>query len=293
MHGLVGKNELHRDNSESGEDSLLAEAAELRALPTFPQAVRNYTAGLARFRESLRLFNKLLAQEARFRTVRYLLYLDADRARFGPDGGASYGRLLELCTRRQEISPRVLKTMLALLTLSGFVTIRRGKTDRRLTFYHPTERMMGFARQRIGNAADALDLLQPQLQRARMLQDDPHFVQRTLTAAGREHVTATPPTDRMPEFIAFFGGREGAAPVVFSIMLADMQQTPTPSRAHIAARFGLSKTQVSNIITEGTALGFFALDTAAVPTPTPHLHESYQRWISIELAYHARHMQPV
>jgi hypothetical protein len=293
MHGLARKNEAHRDISKSGEDSLLAEAAELRALPAFPQAVQNYTAGLAGFRESLRLFNKLLAQETRFRTVRYLLYLDADRERFGPDGGASYGRLLQLCTRRQEISPRVLKTMLALLTLSGFVTIRRGETDRRLTFYHPTDRMMGFARQRIGNAADTLDLLQPQLQRARMLQDDPRFVQRTLIAAGREHITATPPTDRMPEFIAFFGGHEGAAPVVFSIMLGDMQRTPTPSRAQIAARFGLSKTQVSNIITEGAALGFFTLDTAGVPTPTPHLRDSYQRWISIELAYHARHMQPM
>ena len=46
-----------------------------------------------------------------------------------------------MCSRRAEVSPRVLKTVPALLQLTGFVKARRGPTDRHSKFYQPTERM--------------------------------------------------------------------------------------------------------------------------------------------------------
>src|SRR5260370_42328526 len=120
------------------QDELAAHAARLVALHAFPRAVREYTVGLARFRESPRLANKLISYDTRWRVVGYLLYLAADRERFGADGGATYGRLLEICTRRQEVSPRVLKTMLALLKLPGCVETITSATGRRSKFYRPT-----------------------------------------------------------------------------------------------------------------------------------------------------------
>lgn len=290
MHCLAGENESQLPLANRSADPLLAEAARLRSQPAFPQAVRAYTDGLAHFRDALRLANKLLSQETRFRTVRYLLYLDADSEQYGPDGGATYGRLLELCTRRNEISPRVLKTMLALLTITGFVETRRSESDRRLKFYRPTARMMHFVRQRVANAVNALDILQPEMRRAQLLRDDPEFIRRLLASAGRAHISGEPPADRMPEFMAFFGGREGAAPIVFILVLADIDGTAPPSRAEIARRFGLSKSQVSNVIAQGVQLGYFALDAAAMPSATPELRNDFDRWISIELAFHARHM---
>lgn len=276
----------------SGEDRLLADADRLRASPAFPQAVREYTLGLARFREAPRLVNKIMSYETRFRVTGYLLYLHADRDMFGPDGGATYGKLFELCTRRQEVSPRVLKTTLAMLKLAGFVETLRSDTDRRSKFYHPTARMYDFINQWLTYAVNALDVLQPEMRRAQLLRNDPHFVDRFLVAGGRDHVAGEPPADRMPEFIAFFGGREGAAAVILAVILADIDGAPPPSRAPIAKRFGLSKTQVSNIIGEGVRLGFLALDDAGVPASTRQLSDSYRRWISIELAFYARHMQP-
>jgi hypothetical protein len=74
-------------------DPLPAYAAQPSALPRFPQAMREYIIGSARFRESPRLLNKLVSHDARWRVVGYLLYLAVDRERFGPAGGASYGRL--------------------------------------------------------------------------------------------------------------------------------------------------------------------------------------------------------
>jgi hypothetical protein len=280
------------EDSPSSEDLLLKEAAALRAQPAFEQAVREYTQGLARFREAPRIINKITSYESRFRVVGYLLYLHVDRERFGADGGATYARLLELCTRRQEVSPRVLKTTLTLLKLTRFIDVQRNAADRRSSYYRPTARMYDFIRQWLAYAVASLDALQPQLQRARLLRDDPTFIDRFLVAGGRDHIEAEPPADRMPEFIAFFGHREGAGAVILAVMLAFLERTSLPSRQHIARRFGLSKAQVSNLIGEGARLGFFSVDDSGIPISTPRLHDHYRRWISIELAFYARHMQP-
>ncbi len=92
--------------------------------------------------------------------------------------------------------------------------------------------------------------------------------------------------------MALYGARDGAGAVVLTVMLADIDGTPVPSRAAIAKRFGLSKTQVSNIMALGEAQGFFTLDDIGVPAATQRLRDSYASWISIELAFYARHMQP-
>jgi hypothetical protein len=274
------------------QDELIAHAARLLALPAFPQAVREYTVGLARFRESPRLANKLISYDTRWRVVGYLLYLAADRELFGPQGGATYGRMLEICTRRQEVSPRVLKTMLALLKFTGFVETVRSAADRRSKMYRPTARMDAFVNLWLSYAVGALDILEPQMQRTRMLRDDRGFAERFLVSGGRDHLTGTPPADRMPDFIAFYGARDGAGAAVLSVMQADIDGTPVPSRAAIAKKFGLSKTQVSNVMAIGEAQGFFTLDSAGVPAATSRLRDSYGSWISIELAFYARHMQP-
>jgi DNA-binding MarR family transcriptional regulator len=274
------------------QDELSAHAARLAALPTFRHAVREYTIGLARFRESPRLANKLISYDTRWRVVGYLLYLAADRELFGPEGGATYGRMLEICTRRQEVSPRVLKTMLALLKFTGFVETVRSSTDRRSKMYRPTARMGEFVNRWLSYAVGALDILEPEMQRTRMLREDPGFPDRFLVSGGRDHLAGTPPADRMPDFIAFYGARDGAGAAVLAVMLADIDGTPVPSRAAIAKKFGLSKTQVSNVMAVGEAKGFFTLDDAGVPAATQYLRDSYGRWISIELAFYARHMRP-
>ena len=273
-------------------DELIAHAARLLALPAFPRAVREYTVGLARFRESPRLANKLISYDTRWRVVGYLLYLAADRELFGPEGGATYGRMLDICTRRREVSPRVLKTMLALLKFTGFVETVRSDADRRSKIYRPTARMDQFVNLWLSYAVSALEILEPDMQRTPMLREDPGFPDRFLVSGGRDHLANTPPADRMPEFMALYGARDGAGAAVLSVMLADIDGTPVPSRAAIANRFGLSKTQVSNVLTVGEAKGFFTLDGAGVPAATQRLRDNYASWISIELAFYARHMQP-
>lgn len=271
-------------------DPLLVAAAHYRSLLTFPAAVRHYTAALAGFRERTRLVNKLMAYQSRFRLVGYLLHLHAVNQLSGDGHGVSYGSLFELCVRRGEVSPRVIKTMLSLLSLGGFVETARSAGDRRVKLYRPTARMMEFARSWFGHTAATLDVLEPEARRSERLRNDPAFLLGFLVSAGHEHADEPPPADRMPEFIGFFGTMEGAGAVVSAVSLADIDGVPAPSRAALARQFGLSKTQVSKVIEAGVGLDYFQLDALAVPSPTERLRRDYQRWISIELGFCARHL---
>jgi hypothetical protein len=280
---------IHTSNGAPG-DALLAEAAMLRAHPAYAAALAAYTAGLVRFRQSSRLINKLSAHEVRFRVVGYLLHLSAVSRDEARDGGVPYGRLHELAVASGEVSPRVLKTMLALMRLAGFVDSWRDAGDRRVTVYRPTDRMLGFARQWFLHAAQALDRVDPSACREARLAGDAAFLNRLLVTAGRDHADG-PPAGRMPEFIAFFGGREGANAVVARLLLAESGPATVSSRAALAREFWLSRTQVSDVIAEGVRIGYLDLDRRSLPTATDRLREQFARWVSIELAFYARHMR--
>jgi hypothetical protein len=273
-------------------DLLMAQAERFAAMPAFDEAVRAYIAGMTGFRRSNRLMNKLISSHARWRLAGYLLYLHADRERFGPDGGATYGNLLEMCSRPPEISPRVLKTMLALLQFTGFVAATRHNSDGRSKIYKPTPRMRDFMQPWLHYATGTLDILEPDLRRARLWNDDPGFVDRFLVSSGRAHETAKPLVERMPEWVAFFGTREGAGAVVLAIMRADIDGAAVPSRAELAKAFGLSKTQVTKTLQLGETEGYFMLDADGVPAATDFLRATFRQWVSTELAFYAQHMQP-
>jgi hypothetical protein len=273
-------------------DPLLAQATRFAAMPAFEAALRAYITGVTGFRRSNRLINKLVSYHARFRLAGYLLYLHADRERFGPDGGATYGNLLAMCNRPPEIGPRVLKTMLALLQFTGMVKAKHNSGDRRSKIYQPTPHMQGFMQPWLHYATSTLDILEPEMHRARMWQDDPGFVDRFLVSSGRAHETAKPLVERMPEWVAFFGMRDGAIAVTLPIMQADIDGAAVPSRAEIAKTFGLSKTQVTKVLQLGKTQGYFAFDAAGVPAATEFLRTTFRQWVAIELAFYAQHMQP-
>ncbi len=273
-------------------DPLVARAERFAAMPAFDAAVRAYITGMTGFRRSNRVINKLVSYHARWRLAGYLLYLHADRERFGPDGGATYSNLLAMCNRPPQISSRVLKTMLALLQFTGFVAAKHHSGDRRSKIYQPTPRMQSFMQPWLRYATGTLDLLEPEVGRARLLQDDPAFVDRFLVSSGRAHETAKPLVERMPDYVALFGARDGAGAVVLPVMRADLDGTPMPSRAELAKTFGLSKTQVTKVFQLGETQGYFVLDAAGAPAPTARLRQAFRQWVATELAFYAQHMQP-
>jgi hypothetical protein len=272
-------------------DAFTVTARRFAAAPSFRPAVQRFSEGYVEFRQGSRLFSKLLSRDASWRVIGYLLYLHADREQFGA-AGATYSRLLELCTRRNEVGRRTLKTMLALLRLAGFIQANVGTSDRRVKIYRPTERMMGFVRRWLSYPVAALDILEPEYKRTQSLHDDPGFIERFLVSGGRQFTTSTPPTERVPELSFFADGPENAFLILVVVRLAEMQGVPVGSRAEIARRFGLSKTQVTSVLTGGAERGFFSIDDNGVTAATPAAHTLYDRWVALELAFYAENMQP-
>jgi hypothetical protein len=257
-------------------EALASEADELRAHPRFAQARAAYLAGLIRWREASPLIHKLSANKARMHVAGYLLHLSACNSLGGGDGSVAYGDLHEMCAREDTgIGARVLKTMLALMTLARFVERRRDAADRRLRFYRPTRRMFDHARVAYGYAAGALDAIDPAMDRLGRLESDQQFFLSMLASAGRAHAEA-PPDRLMPEFIGFIGNREGSGPVLAAIMQAEMLDLPVQSRAALAGRFGLSKSQATRIVGESVERGYLAVDekgdTCDDATPAGGVH---------------------
>jgi hypothetical protein len=273
------------------QDALTVTARRFAAAPTFRQAVQRFSEGYVEFRQGPKLFSKLLSRDASWRVIGYLLYLHADRVQFG-SAGATYSRLLELCSRRNEVGRRTLKTMLALLRLAGFVQGTINASDRRVKIYRPTERMMGFVRRWLSYPVAALDILEPEHERTQSLRDDPGFIERFLISGGRQFTTATPPTERVPELSFFADGPENAFLILVIVRLAEMQGVPAGSRAEIARRFGVSKTQVTSVLSGGAERGFFSFDDNGVAAATPAARSLYDRWVALELAFYAENMQP-
>lgn len=272
-------------------NQLVSDAQRLALHPKFPQAVQAYCVELARLREAPWLLNALIATEARWRIIGYLLYLASDTERFGPQGGATYGRMLDLCTQRQEVKPRVLKTLLGLLKFSGVVTVVPDAQDRRIGYYRTTPKFDGFTKAWLTYAATALDLLEPKLERQSYL-DDPAFAIRFNVSGGRAHLSdEIPLVDRMPQPLADLNVMSGSFSIIVGVMEADTSGLPPPSRAGLASRFGLSRGQVLNIIKAGVSLGLFQAGKSSVG-PTPLLREVFHQWVSIELAFYARHLRP-
>jgi hypothetical protein len=151
--------------------------------------------------------------------------------------------------------------------------------------YTPTERLLAVARLRLEPIVAALQVLQPDIPRAAALRNDPGFLMRAVYLGGHSDHAISFLISCLPEFTAFSGSREGAAPVVYAVMLADMDAAPLKSRTAIAKEFGLSKTQVWSVFAEGERLGYFAGQGDAVPVATDRLRRDYANWTALELAF--------
>lgn len=277
--------------SDANEDRLLCEARELAEHPAFDAAIMAYATGLARFREAPRILNMIVSTEVRWRILGYLLYLDADRERFGPEGGATYGRLLQLSASQAGASPRAVKTVLALLRLGGLVRVTHDPFDRRIRHYRPTARLFDYVKDWMRYGTAALDILKPGSGLSAFV-DDQAFIDQFSVSGGRAHMEdAIPLADRVPVPLSSLSAMAGSHSVILAVTLAHLQQAQSPSHHSIAKRFGLSRSQVSNVVSAGVARDVFQRSSDGHLEPTAALLSSFRTWVSIELAFYARHMR--
>lgn len=265
------------------------EAAHLQSLPTFPEALGTYVVELANYREASRPFGKLIANEDRYRVVNFICAMWAEIIAAGGRGAMTYGQLFEIC-RRGEVTPRILKTTLSLATFSGFLTKSPNPDDRRSWLYTPTPLMMEHPfRWGMANAL-ALDQLLPGKRRVeRMQRRNRDDVIHLLRSAGREFAAGVQPMTVQLDFMEFWGHKEGAALFSLGLLSAEARGLPRPSRAQLATRFGLSKSQVTHLVATGRQLGLYTLEGGEV-TPTDLLRAQHAEFAALCLVFLEPHM---
>jgi len=268
---------------------LRAEADALKTLAAFPASVKRYTEGICRFREAARPYGKLIANEDRFRVVHFIFPLWAQRIAAGGDGSLTYGAMHEVCAIGQ-VSPRVLKTTLALAVHLGFFTREQNPSDRRSWLYVPTPTMAQFPHQWLVPATEALDRLLPGQNLTQRLKSEPELLIRFFLSAGREFFSGLEPPLLVPDFMRFCGHREGATLVAHAMLVAEMNGRPYPSRSEVAAQFALTKSQVAQVIAAGVELGFVTVD-AGVAQPTDAMREGNADWTAVALAFLHHHLR--
>lgn len=272
------------------EGELRARADSLKALPQFESAVAGYTRDMVAFREAVRPYGKLIANEDRFRVVNFFFPLWAESLAGGGSGALTYSELYEVC-RRGEVTSRVLKNTLAMAVHLGFLTRLPNPSDRRSWLYTPTEPMIRFPYQWMVPATTALDELIPGQSLTEWIQSDFRLLIHFFRSAGREFDAGLQPARLIPRFMQFSGHKEGATLMAMSLLAAEMSGLAYPTRSEVAAQFGLTKSQVSQVVATGVEMGFFVI-RSGVTQPTPALREGHADWVAVALAFLDHHLHP-
>lgn len=292
MSKVIGPLQQRMYGAAGGED-LLHRAQYVRQHPAFAEAVKIFTHAMADFRlNGPRLVNKLLGQDVRFRTVCFVYYLQHEKMTGGDgDEGPTYSRVLDLVQNSIGGSQRVVTTTLEMLLAMGLVTIERGVRDGRLKIYRPTPSMYELLRAWLTGCFAALDIIEPGANRIARLRADDGIMTDFILGVGRDFRDNEPLTERVPEFACFFH-REGGGPLLAMAITAGYAGTTLPSRGEIAAKFGLSKTQIASLANDAIGNGLLSTQSNGSLRPTAKLVSCYELWSSIAFAFYMRASEP-
>lgn len=270
-------------------EQLREDAARLRSLPNFPQALNRYIIELANYREASRPIAKLIANEDRYRVVNFICAMWAEIVAAGGSGAMTYGQLYNI-VERGEVTARMLKTTLSLATFSKFLLKSPNPDDRRSWLYTPTALMLDHPRLWSMANAIPLDQLLPGRRRVeRVRRGDRDAIVHLLRSAGREFAAGAQPMTAQLEFMEFWGHKEGAALFSLGLLSAEAQGLPPPSRATLATRFALSKSQITFLVGMGRELGLYTIEDGEVAV-TDLLREQHAEFAALCLAFLDRHM---
>lgn len=269
-------------------DTLREEAAALLANPRFSEVLFDYTVKMVTYREQSRDITKLISNEDRYRILNYCYFLWAEKVANGASGALRYGEVFEIC-QRGEVSPRVLKNWLGMATHAGFLQRSTDPRDRRVILYTPTEDMLTFPLRWLLPAAGALDELRPGAQRVQRLRESRDLLVHFFRSAGREFAHGIQPMTLQPEFMELFGLKDGGDAVGMALLIAEWKGQQPPSRAEMAENFGLTKSQVTQLLATGQTHGLIEIESG-LPRSTPALRSGQAQWVAFALAFLGHHI---
>jgi hypothetical protein len=270
-------------------DPLADLAGAIRAHPKFDEAALRYIEHLHTWRSDLGALNKIISSHARGQIIACVMYLHFNNETGNSDNGATFERVADLCLGRVPCGPKVLRTVLVVASLSGYLEIERGHTDRRLKLYRPTEKLLGHFRKLFGHKLACFDHLVEGRGFARKLHFDPRFVERLIATSGNAYFALGAQVgEKFPDLypILCIDGGFGAT---ISVVESQLRGRPAPSLNHIGQRFRVSPSQARKILKLAEERGLILFTADGRVADASGLVGLYKLYLAREFALYAKH----
>lgn len=256
--------------------------------PGFEVAALAYVENVVAWRERLGLFNRVGTNLA-FHVINYSLYLHLANRAGAKEHGATFSNLLAICEERKQCGARALRTVLALLQMTGQLHSERSSSDGRIQQYVPSDRLLDEAREIYGYAMQVLDSLLPGSTRAEQMRTDSEFISILVSRIGQAIIEdGVQITEHFPELHDIIL-KAGGLPTTISMAAAEMKEQPFPSMQAIAKKFKISPSQVRSVINTLSERGLVTRSVDGAIVSASLLVEQHKGLIARELALHVQY----
>jgi hypothetical protein len=228
--------------------------------PGFADALRGYSADLARLYEGKTMLIKLMTTPARLSTIALLMALHAHRNPEDPTSGATIGRIRTLASLGSVASGGRVSALLGSFVARGYASSVGVAGDRRLRRLEPAPPLLAHLETWSGIYLDVLDRLYPDARYRALADADPrftwawqrHWLLRTIQLGGRESFDPA-----IRRFVTYDGGQQ--------LLLALVGEAQADGSAALPyslgpRRFGVSRQHVRNFITDLAAAGHLSIE---------------------------------
>lgn len=276
--------EVSASSASDDASGYSAEAIEaVRRHPAFEAAMRASARGFVEHYFGNRLVNLLASDRGRTFAAGMALHLHYA----GGGRGFTAADLKALCVREQICSAGRAAALIALMQWGGHLVAET--VDGKVRRLVPTERLLALHRDRWRIQLSSGALVLPEMVEALGRLSDPAFMKAYGLAQSAQFLAGWRAAAYAPEIVPF-AERNAGAVVLFSLLLADLDQNaPPPSATGLAKRFHVSRMHVTRLLRETADLGLLlsADPAAARPLLSPELRAGAERLFAVLFLFNA------
>lgn len=264
----------------------LAETAEaLLRHPEFDRVARIYVGNIVQWRRSLGLLNRVTT-DAALHIVYFCVLL---HFRQTPKDSATFTNLLAICETRQHCGSRALRTVLAALTVTGYLHVRLAEGDKRIKVFVPSQNVLDHIRRHLALTLGCLDILIGEERYGSRMMQEPAFLHELMASAGTPYLdlglTVTEQVPELQSLLQLRGGHLTAAALADS----HLNGAAIPTSKAVAREFHVSASQIRNVLAEAQTLGLITYEPSGSVTQVRPLVAQMRAVLARELALYAKY----
>jgi hypothetical protein len=286
------RNNPDRWNADTlDRDELKLSAYAIRQHPRFHEAKRRFAENMVAAYDNNSPVNRLIRVEADLQFVAFILSLHHTREDRNPESGATYTRLIEMFKIVNCGSPTLIKAMLSLCRIRGFITVKSVRKSRSKILV-PTEKLLEALQIWLKAHLSAVELITPLPLPPTTLAAKPEIINLIFTYGVNAYLhNKFYLWEDFPEIQSFMFRSHGYA-VLMSLIASSYQNAAgsifasVPS-VELAKRLSISRGTIRNILNEAQEYGWITIiSRGSHQIQISHdFAEICNDWISMELTW--------